>query len=68
MIILHDKQNKEIKIEYGWIAGVLKREDTDELTKVLLFKQKGAPKSLIQVRESGDEIIEKLQAETITLK
>lgn len=63
MIILHDKQNKEIKIEYGWIAGVLRREETDELTKVLLFKGKGAPKSLILVKESGEEIIEKIVKE-----
>ena len=64
MIVLHDLNGNPIKLESSRkIAAVPRKKNYDEPTTVLIYGIGN-----VEVKESSDEIIEKIQAEAIAEK
>lgn len=64
MIVLHDLNGNPIKLESSSkIAAVPRKKNYDEPTTVLIYGIGN-----VEVKESSDEIIEKIQAEAIAEK
>jgi hypothetical protein len=63
MIILHDKNGKELKLETFQLTAVMRKGKPSDPTRALI---KGM--GIVEVKEDSEEIIKKLEAEAVTLQ